>query len=178
MNCIPTHTVVPLHASGMTGSRDANKSPRHRCPTDRTFPNMKLSQKEAEKQQKDKQREKLAYPGWDLLFCDIVMIKKRKTLSSLTAMSIPHTSSELLSLGHLPFLPNTNTEQDSWSVLNAVTTRKRAKRAIWLTGPPKSHGVARCEDFQRKICWADKKRTWCDWDHDDAENWWCHCGWK
>lgn len=130
MNCIPTHTVVPLHASGMTGSRDANKSPRHRCPTDRTFPNMKLSQKEAEKQQKDKQREKLAYPGWDLLFCDIVMIEKRKTLSSLTAMSIPHTSSELLSLGHLPFLPNTNTEQDSWSVLNAVTTRKRAKRAI------------------------------------------------
>lgn len=24
MNCIPTHTVVPLHASGMAGSRDAN----------------------------------------------------------------------------------------------------------------------------------------------------------
>ena len=106
-------------------------SPRHRCPTDRTFPNMKLSQKEAEKKQKEKQREKLADPGWDLLFCDdIVMTEKRKSLSSLTAMSIPQTNSELLYLGHLPFLPNTNTELDYWSVLNAVTTPKRAKEAI------------------------------------------------
>ena len=159
MNCVPKHPVDPLHASCFRhGWIQRYKQCHQDTVALQTEPSYTWSshrrKQSQEKEGEEKNWQILAGPG----LLSYYNTREEKALLSLTAMrrespSLPHSyvnpPGKFWSAfsGSPALSPHVNHWPGYWSVLSPVTMPKRAKGAIWSTGPSKSHGVAGCEYY-------------------------------